>query len=114
MLIVEKVRFAADGSAFATDAEATLDRVAAAIKRHDIIKLRLDGHVDEVAGWSASARVRLSEQLAERVMSALVKRGVERERLALFGRGSARPLAPRDAPNAALENRRVEFVVVEQ
>jgi outer membrane protein OmpA-like peptidoglycan-associated protein len=114
MLILEKVHFRPGATEIAPESLAVLARVATVVRAHDIIKLRVDGHVETQRGWSRGALVRLSEQVAEEVRNGLVKRGVDPERLAVFGFGDKRPLAPRESPRAAQVNRRVEFVVVEQ
>jgi OOP family OmpA-OmpF porin len=109
--IVERIGFVTGTSRIAKESQPALDRVAALVRAMDILKLRVDGHVETLAGVARRKLVELSERLAEEVRQALIQRGVEADRLAILGWGDRRPLVK---PGQKTANRRVEFVVVEE
>jgi len=86
----------------------TLDEVAAALKQSPAMRVRIEGHTDNV-GTAESNRV-LSERRAQSVMEALVQRGVDRSRLSAAGFGQERPIADNRTEEGRAKNRRVELV----
>lgn len=89
----------------AQEADATLSKLATALKTHPEAKLTVVGHASEEG--DATANQRLSEQRAAAVISALRAKGVEASQLKSEGRGSSMPI---DSATPE-KNRRVEFVV---
>jgi outer membrane protein OmpA-like peptidoglycan-associated protein len=87
---------------------ATLDEVAAALKQTPGMRVRIEGHTDNV-GTAESNRV-LSERRAQSVMEALVQRGVDRARMSAAGFGQERPIADNRTEEGRAKNRRVELV----
>ena len=86
----------------------TLDEVAAALKQTPAMRVRIEGHTDNV-GTAESNRV-LSERRAQSVLDALVQRGVDRARLSAAGFGQERPIADNRTEEGRAKNRRVELV----
>lgn len=91
--------------------EATLESLAAYLARHPGMKVRIEGHTDDV-GTDAYNLI-LSRQRAGTVQGWLRNHGVAAERLAFVGYGEARPLVPNDSDAARARNRRVDFVVTQ-
>lgn len=83
-------------------ARPALAALAAELRAHPELRLRIAGHTDRVG--ESTKNQQLSEQRAEAVKAYLVQAGVAAERLSTVGYGDARPLYP--APDA--RNRRVE------
>jgi OmpA-OmpF porin, OOP family len=71
----------------------------------------IEGHAFEMP--SAELNQKLSELRVLLVRDQLVTRGVPSTRLYPVALGDTRPMAPKDDPAAALENRRVTFRVLE-
>ncbi len=113
IVINEKVQFATGSAQIKPVSNALLDDVAEVLKDNPhILKVEVQGHTDDVG--SASLNKRLSQQRAESVMQALVKRGVAQERLVAKGYGMEQPLADNSTDAGKTTNRRVQFVILEQ
>ena len=97
------------GSAYLAESNAVLDEVAAALKPCAGMAVEVQGHTD-LSGAPATNQT-LSQERAERVVAALVTKGVPTARLTAKGYGSSQPLenARGDAANA--KNRRTVFAL---
>jgi outer membrane protein OmpA-like peptidoglycan-associated protein len=110
--IFGKVRFATGSDKIRADSEPLLDQIAAALEGNpNIRKVRIEGHTDSVGGEEINRD--LSERRARSVRSALVRRGIDEDRLEARGYGESNPIAPNKTAAGRAKNRRVEFVVVE-
>ncbi len=90
-----------------------IDEVAHKIQEHPEISLvRIEGHTDR-AGNDAF-NLRLSQRRAEAVRERLISAGVDPARLEAVGYGDEHPIATNDTRVGRTQNRRVEFVVVDQ
>lgn len=90
-----------------------LNQVAQVLKASpQIKKVRVEGHTDSQGNDAFNKR--LSQARAESVADYLAKRGVDRERLEPEGFGEERPVASNGTRSGRAQNRRVEFVIVEQ
>jgi OmpA-OmpF porin, OOP family len=120
VVVVEQGRLGVSGKVQFETASATikrgsfplLDAVARVIREHPALRIRVDGHTDDVG--EAAYNQRLSEARADSVRRALVERGVEPARLRSRGLGETQPIAPNRTPAGRAVNRRVEFITVEQ
>ncbi len=90
-----------------------LDQIAQTLRGHvEIKKLRIEGHTD--AQGPDEANMRLSQKRAEAVRDYLVKKGqVDDARLEAVGFGETRAIAPNNTARGREQNRRVEFVIVQ-
>jgi OmpA-OmpF porin, OOP family len=86
----------------------TLNEIAAMLREHPDLKLRIEGHTDAVG--NAAANQTLSERRAAAVKAYLVGTGCGAARLESAGLGAARPVASNDTPEGRQNNRRVELV----
>ena len=71
----------------------------------------MQGHTDSTGG--ADFNRKLSQERAESVRNALIKRGVAARRLSAKGYGEENPLAPNFTNAGRAKNRRVEFTILE-
>jgi outer membrane protein OmpA-like peptidoglycan-associated protein len=111
IIIIGKVQFRSGSSEIDKNSEQLLDQIAQALEGNSQVKkLRIEGHTDNVG--DDDMNLKLSESRAKSVKEALVKRGVDDDRLETKGVGEARPIAPNDSPGGRQKNRRVEFVIV--
>jgi outer membrane protein OmpA-like peptidoglycan-associated protein len=112
--IKKQIKFAT-GSAkiVGAESEKILDEVALALKDNaQNKKVRIEGHTDSVG--NDSNNLRLSQNRANSVMSALIKRGIDPGRMEAVGFGETKPIASNSTAAGKAENRRTEFNIVEQ
>jgi OOP family OmpA-OmpF porin len=74
-------------------------------------KIVIEGFTDN--SGSAAFNQRLSERRAQAVRDALVKQGIDAERIEARGLGAQNPVASNDDPNGRSLNRRVEIMIGE-
>lgn len=84
-----------------------LDNVAATFNRYPQSYIDVIGHTD--SRGAAEYNQGLSERRAGSVGSYLTSRGVNRARLAQYGRGESAPVASNETPEGRAANRRVEL-----
>ena len=72
------------------------------------LKLEINGYTDNIG--TASANSALSEKRARRARDLLVANGVAPERIKVFGRGEANPIASNQSAAGRAKNRRIEIV----
>lgn len=87
----------------------TLKQIAQALKDHPELRVRIEGHTDNVG--KPDANLALSEARAKAVMEVLVgEHGIEAARLEAVGLGDTKPATPNTTPEGRANNRRVEVV----
>jgi outer membrane protein OmpA-like peptidoglycan-associated protein len=112
IFIFGKVQFRTGSTEIDRNSEPLVDQIAQALAANPQVKrVRIEGHTDNVGGTAANQK--LSEQRAAAVKTALVKRGVDGDRLDARGFGETRPIGPNESPGGRQRNRRVEFVIAE-
>ena len=85
----------------------TLKAIAAALTQHPDLRIRIEGHTDNVGG--ADANRLLSDARAAAVKGALVKdHGIDGTRLETAGLGDTKPVADNATAEGRSSNRRVE------
>jgi type IX secretion system PorP/SprF family membrane protein len=87
-----------------------LDDLALALHDNPGLRIRLEGHTDDVG--SDKFNHRLSLQRAEKIRDFLTTRGVDLERIEVVGRGEAEPLVANDTDAGKAMNRRVELIIL--
>ncbi len=118
IVIDEAVHFEYDRATIQEESHDLLDEIAQVlVDAPRIRKLEIQGHTDHAG--SADYNVQLSGQRAESVREYLIERGVEANRLSSEGYGFSEPIVPvapgeQESEQAAAQNRRVDFVILEQ
>jgi outer membrane protein OmpA-like peptidoglycan-associated protein len=105
---IEGLRFS-NASSSLTTGGASLDRIAQLMKQHQRACLQIDGHAD--ATGDKDFNERLSRDRANVVRNALIRRGVDSDRVTSVGRGAEHPVASNDTPEGRNRNRRAEVVL---
>ena len=112
MIVIGKIQFETGSARIHKRSNVLLDQIAQAMDAHpQITKMRIEGHTDNVGDPPINQK--LSEERANSVKEALVKRGVNDDRLVTKGVGETRPIAPNKTAGGRQKNRRVEFVIQE-
>jgi len=88
-----------------------IDDIAAALKAKPAMKVKLEGHTDNVG--NARANKKLSDDRAKAVMDAIVAKGIDKARLSAQGFGLEKPIADNKTEEGRAKNRRVELVRVD-
>jgi OmpA-OmpF porin, OOP family len=87
----------------------TLWEIADMLSQHPDLRLRIEGHTENVG--DAAANQQLSERRAEAVRQYLVaSRGIDAARLTAVGKGQSEPAESNDTPEGRQNNRRVVLV----
>ncbi|MDF8357447.1 MULTISPECIES: DUF2092 domain-containing protein [Sinorhizobium/Ensifer group] len=104
------LRFAIAKSTLRAGAEQLLDDVAAVLMKFPDWSLRIVVHTD--ASGDAETNQRLSQERAEIIKAALVKRGISADKLMASGAGQTLPVASNKTAEGRTLNRRVELIRV--
>jgi SH3 domain-containing YSC84-like protein 1 len=107
---LQNVHFATGKADITPDSEATLSKVAQAMKDNPDWKIRVEGFTDSTG--NKESNLKLSEERAESVATWLADHGVDRSRLTTKGYGEDRPVASNTTDAGRRKNRRVELVRV--
>jgi OmpA-OmpF porin, OOP family len=113
IIILEQVQFDTSKSTIKKVSDPLLDKVATVFKDHlEIARVEVQGHTDNKG--NAKANKKLSQDRAEAVKKALVKRGIKADRLISKGYGQDVPIASNDTDEGRQDNRRVQFKILEK
>jgi len=85
-----------------------LDEVLDILKRHQYIKVEIQGYTDNVG--SSGYNQKLSQRRANSAREYLIEHGISPDRLVAKGYGESNPIASNDTPEGQARNRRVIFV----
>jgi OOP family OmpA-OmpF porin len=111
--IHDKIQFDYDKATIRSESFSLMNEIAAVIhKNPQIKKIRIEGNASSEG--SAQHNQKLSEDRARSVMKYLTDHGVATGELAAIGHGADRPIADNGSEAGREQNRRVEFVIVEQ
>lgn len=109
----ERIHFASESHVIRERSYRLLNQVVALLRNHKTIKrLRIEGHTD--ATGKAKLNLRLSQRRSRSVRRYLVRRGIAGLRLEALGFGGQKPRAGNADARGRGQNRRVEFIIVEQ
>jgi OOP family OmpA-OmpF porin len=100
------IGFAADSTTLTAESAPALAHIAAFLANKPAIStLRIEAHSDDQGDAAAALALTRSRALA--VVTALVARGVARERLIAVGFGASKPVADAATPEGRAANRRI-------
>jgi outer membrane protein OmpA-like peptidoglycan-associated protein len=110
-------RFATRGILFDTgranlrpESTPTLQEIVRMMGTHSTLRLRVEGHTDNVG--TPEANLLLSQKRAQAVVDHLVAQGIDDGRLEAVGQGDTQPAADNATPEGRQTNRRVELVTL--
>ncbi|MBT8495912.1 MAG: OmpA family protein [Deltaproteobacteria bacterium] len=105
-LVLEQVNFTTGKALLTQDSHRRLDPVVEYMKYKQSVRIRIEGHTDNLGGKKANKR--LSQKRAEAVRAYLVSKGIDGSRIEAVGYGDSKPIAPNDTPEGRRTNRRIE------
>jgi OOP family OmpA-OmpF porin len=111
--ILEKIQFETNKAVIKPESSSLLDEITNVVQQNQQIqRLSIEGHTDSTGADKHNQM--LSEQRAAAVKDYLMQHGVAAERLSSKGWGKTKPIGDNSTATGREENRRVEFVIVEQ
>ena len=113
IVIREKIQFETDQATIKPESFALLNEIARVLSDHPQIKrVSIEGHTDSAG--SDKHNQKLSDKRAAAVRTYLVEHAIAPERLTSKGWGEAKPIADNGSDAGREQNRRVEFIIVQQ
>lgn len=106
-----KIAFGIDSAKIEKSSDVLLDELSGIAKRCAHYKLTVEGYTD-LTGRAAYNRM-LSQRRADAVRTALISRGVSKEKIAAKGYGASKPVVKGENEAAYAQNRRIEIAVNE-
>ncbi len=110
-VILNNILFETGKSVLTPSSSAELDRLVGILQENANMRIEISGHTDNTG--SESLNFRLSEARAKAVVDYLVKKGIVQSRLEFKGYGPQQPIADNATAAGRLQNRRVEFKILE-
>ena len=106
------INFETGKSIIKTESEPTIAAIEQLLADYPTLVISIEGHTDNVG--SPASNKTLSLARANAVINALVKRGVEKNRLSAKGWGQEKPVADNEIEDGRAKNRRVEIVKIKE
>jgi OOP family OmpA-OmpF porin len=110
-IILQGIKFQFDSAAIEESSKIILDTAATILVENPDIRVRIEGHTCNIG--TAEYNLDLSQRRAESTKEYLVSRGISSSRMETVGKGEAYPVASNATEGGRVENRRIEFVVIE-
>lgn len=106
------IRFDINKATIKPESMGTINYVLKMMTDHPELKFSVEGHTD--SDGEPTANQKLSEARAQAILDVLVKAGINADRLKSKGWGESKPMADNDTPVGKAQNRRVEFVKIQE
>ncbi len=111
-LVLNNIRFASNQYTIDAASMPELDYLVGLMKARPTLKLKIEGHTDDVGDEPYNTR--LSNLRAESVRLYMMRRGIASNRLFTIGYGESRPTATNETEEGKYLNRRTEFIIVQK
>ncbi len=111
-IVLRNVLFATGSAELLPASKAELDRLRGLLESNAALRIRLQGHTDDVGDEAANQT--LSQRRAEAVKKYLVAAGIAADRLSAAGFGESRPQLEGTDTESRRLNRRTEFVILQR
>lgn len=109
-VVLRNIHFPSGSDRFLAGSETDLERVLRLMTENPAIRIRLEGHTDDIG--HPEENLRLSERRASAVRNWLISRGIAEDRLESRGFGQTQPLADNAGAEGRQMNRRTEMVII--
>lgn len=106
------VTFSTGKAELAPDSRRNLESVVELLQSEPSRRIRIEGHTDDRG--EASLNLKLSENRASAVRDALVKLGVDSQRITILGLGEDFPIADNATEEGRQQNRRVDVILLDE
>lgn len=109
--VLDHIYFEFDKSVLLQSSFAELDKLIDYMNKNIRIKIEIEGHTDNIGSYDYNAK--LSNERAKAVADYLIQKGVNEFRVDHRGYGSTQPRVSNATPEGRAQNRRVEFLILE-
>lgn len=103
----KKITFRYKSAQFDDDAKKVLDEIVDILNNHTDYILEIEGHTDNIG--TAASNIRGSLRRAKSIKAYIVKKGIDKNRIWVSGKGESEPVASNKTEKGRALNRRVEF-----
>ncbi len=111
--VSDRIQFETDSAILKEQSKIVLNEVVKVLKDNPHITLiEIGGHTDNTG--SSDNNLLLSQSRAESVKLYIASQGIDPNRMRAMGYGDRVPVQPNDTDAGRLQNRRVEFRIIEQ
>lgn len=110
-MTIQNIHFLPDQAVILPDERSRLDGIAEALKAVGDRTIKAVGHTADVG--TQESQYELSVERAKAIIEEMVKRGLPPDRFIYEGKGGTEPLASNDTEEGRAQNRRVEFVILD-
>lgn len=111
-LVVNNIHFATNRATVDVTSTRELDYIVRLMKGRATLRLKIEGHTDEVG--DSEPNMQLSIQRADAVRRYMIRAGIDPQRLYIIGYGETRPTASNDTEEGRQLNRRTEFIITQR
>ncbi len=108
----DRLNFATGSAPILPQSQEQLDNIAAVLTAYPAVKVKIGGYTDNVG--DPASNLRLSDERARSVASALVAKGIAATRLTTQGYGEQHPVADNATEEGRAHNRRIALRVTEK
>jgi OmpA-OmpF porin, OOP family len=109
-ILLEGLTFEHDSNRISPAGMSMLGEAAAVLQAHPGANVRIDGYTDD--SGNPEYNTALSTERANAVRDAIVRDGVDPQRISVAGKGSANPISSNDTEEGRAANRRIELVII--
>lgn len=102
----DRILFETNSSTLRPSSDYGVKNIVSIMKAFPNVEIKIGGYTDNTG--DPKANLKLSQERAEAVMNALIKNGVDKEKIRAEGYGDKFPVASNDTPEGRNRNRRVD------
>jgi outer membrane protein OmpA-like peptidoglycan-associated protein len=111
-VVASGIRFDSGKASLKPESMGIINEMVEVMEKHPELKISIEGHTD--SDGNVEDNMKLSEARAQTVKGTMVQLGVSSDRLTIKGFGESVPITPNDTPEGKANNRRVEFVKLQE
>ncbi len=102
----DRILFETNSSTLRPSSDYGVKNIVSVMKAYPNVEIKIGGYTDNTG--DPKANLKLSQERADAVMNALVKNGVEKDKISAEGYGDKFPVASNETPEGRNRNRRVD------